>query len=172
MDLKKRVQNSQADLLELTKLSSTDLNKRKHSTSWSALECIAHLNIYGKFYIPEINKKIQSSKQGSSEVNFKSGMLGNYFVKMVGPLEKSKKMKTLTSTNPLGSELNESTLTTFKNQLENLLSIIDKASLVSLNKTKVGISIAPWIKIKLGDALRVVILHNQRHMEQAIQAAK
>lgn len=51
-----------------------------------------------------------------------------------------------------------------------MLEILKNATSVNLNKTKTGISIAPWIKIKLGDTLRVVILHNQRHMEQALNA--
>ena len=169
-DLKKRTERNKTDLQKLMGLSSIDLNKRQEAESWSALECIAHLNIYGEFYIPEIKKNIKSSKFRSSDSAFKSGLLGNYFVKMVGPLEESKKMKTLSSTNPLGSDLDEATLETFSHQLDRLLGILDDSSKVSLNKTKTGISIAPWVKIKLGDALRVVILHNQRHMEQALRA--
>lgn len=169
-DLKNRTAQNKADLIKLVSLSSEDLNKRAQPESWSALECIAHLNIYGEFYIPEIRKNIKNSKFRSSDPQFKSGWMGNYFVKMVGPLEGSKKMKTLSSTNTLGSDLDRSTLNIFSNQLEDLLQLLKDSNSVSLNKTKTGISIAPWIKIKLGDALRVVILHNQRHMEQALRA--
>lgn len=169
-DLKKRTERNKADLQILLDLSSEDLNKRQEAESWSALECIAHLNIYGDFYIPEISKNIKSSKFRSPDSQFKSGLLGNYFVKMVGPLDESKKMKTLSSTNTLGSDLDESTLATFSKQLDSLLSILEDSTQVNLNRIKIGISIAPWLKIKLGDALRVVILHNQRHMEQALRA--
>ena len=171
-DLTERTLKIQSALKNLETFSIDDLNKRGHPDAWSAFECIAHLNIYGDFYIPEITKKIAQSGNKIPSTVFKSGILGNYFVKMVGPLDASKKMKTLSSANPLGSALNISTLHKFDKQQSAMLEILKNAATVNLNKTRTGISIAPWIKIKLGDTLRVVILHNQRHMEQALRAVK
>ena len=171
-DLTERTLKIQSALKNLETFSIDDLNKRDHPDAWSAFECIAHLNIYGDFYIPEITKKIAQSGNKIPSTVFKSGILGNYFVKMVGPLDASKKMKTLSSANPLGSALNISTLHKFDKQQSAMLEILKNAATVNLNKTRTGISIAPWIKIKLGDTLRVVILHNQRHMEQALRAVK
>ena len=171
-DLTERTLKIQSTLKNLGTFSIDDLNKRDHPDAWSAFECIAHLNIYGDFYIPEITKKIAQSGNKIPSTVFKSGILGNYFVKMVGPLDASKKMKTLSSANPLGSALNISTLHKFDKQQSAMLEILKNAATVNLNKTRTGISIAPWIKIKLGDTLRVVILHNQRHMEQALRAVK
>ncbi|HEX7870414.1 MAG TPA: DinB family protein, partial [Chryseobacterium sp.] len=61
-----------------TLLNQTDekLNYRLSEKSWSILECIEHLNRYGKFYIPEINKRIKDSDTKLAEV-FSSGFLGN-----------------------------------------------------------------------------------------------
>ena len=171
-DLTERTLKIQSALKNLETFSIDDLNKRDHPDAWSAFECIAHLNIYGDFYIPEITRKIAQSGNKIPSTVFKSGILGNYFVKMVGPLDASKKMKTLSSANPLGSALNIPTLHKFDKQQSAMLEILKNAATVNLNKTRTGISIAPWIKIKLGDTLRVVILHNQRHMEQALRAVK
>jgi len=169
-DLTERTLKIQSGLKKLETFSIGDLNKRGYPDAWSAFECIAHLNIYGDYYIPEITKKIAQSSSLNPSPVFKSGILGNYFVKMVGPLDTSKKMKTLSSANPLGSKLDISTLHKFNKQQSAMLEILKNVASVDLNKTKTGISIAPWIKIKLGDTLRVVILHNQRHMEQALRA--
>jgi hypothetical protein len=38
--------------------SLKDLNKKLDANSWSVLECISHLNIYGGFYFPEIENAI------------------------------------------------------------------------------------------------------------------
>ena len=54
------------------------LNWKQNSESWSALECVEHLNRYGDFYIPEIANKIRTSKHKNHEI-FKSNWLGNYF---------------------------------------------------------------------------------------------
>jgi len=171
-ELKNKTIIIQSDLEILADYSTENLNKRASSDSWSALECIAHLNIYGDFYIPEIQKNIATTSFKSPSQFVKGGILGNYFVKMVGPLEHSKKMKTLASTNPIGSNLDFSTLVKFKAQQEEILQLLELAGKIDLNKTKTAISIAKWIKIRLGDAFRVVIYHNQRHMIQALNAAK
>jgi len=169
-DLKKITQMNQSDLNRLILCSSEELNKRSQQDSWSALECLAHLNIYSDFYIPELRKNLKESKYNRTTTQFKSGILGNYFVKMVGPLENSKKMKTLAATNPIGSDLSLSTLQQFGTYQEQTLDLLESALTVDLAKTKCGISIAPWLKIRLGDAFRVVIMHNRRHMIQALKA--
>lgn len=145
------------------------LNYKSVPQSWSALECLEHLNLYGRFYLPEIAKQISETPH-PKERNFKSGILGNYFANSLLPKEKLNKMNTFKSMNPLNSKLDKSVIDNFLEQQIQILELLDKARNVSLNKTKTGISISRWIKLKLGDTFRVVIYHNQRHMEQAERA--
>lgn len=147
-------------------LSLEKLNYRSNSKSWSILECLEHLNLYGDFYIPEIKKRIESSKT-SSQMNFKSGFLGDYFAKMMLPRLKVNKMKTFKVMNPIGSKLDETTISRFISQQEELLQLLEKARTIDLSKTKTAISISKAIKLKLGDTFRVVIYHNERHIFQA-----
>ena len=147
-------------------LSIETLNWRATPDSWSILECLEHLCLYGDFYIPEISNRIANTKQGENPV-FKSGLLGNYFAKMMLPREKLNKMKTFKAMNPIGSNLNKSTLTRFITQQEQLIALLEQARKVDLNKTKTAISISKLIKLKLGDTFRVVIYHNKRHVIQA-----
>ena len=53
------------------------------------------------------------------------------------------------------------------NQQKRMLDLLDQSRKVNLNKIKTGITIANWIKLRLGDTFRVVIYHNQRHIVQA-----
>lgn len=148
--------------------SKTDaaLNHKPAVDSWSALECLEHLNLYGRFYLPEIAKQI-SEAPSQKETYFKSGWLGNYFANSLLPNGKLNKMKTFKSMNPLNSKLDRTVINDFLNQQTQMLELLDKAQNVNLNKTKTAISISSWIKLKLGDTLRVVIYHNQRHIKQA-----
>jgi len=168
------------DLLELTrenlnivenlKTQSTDnLNWKENPESWSALECIEHLNKYGDFYIPEISNKISTSKHKSSEI-FKSNWLGKYFSKSVSYNEDLNKMKTFKSMNPLNSKLNIQTLEKFINQQHQIIELLNKSKSVNLDKTKTAISISKLIKLRLGDTFRVLIYHNERHIKQAEKA--
>lgn len=165
------------DLIERTRIninkaekfssnSTEKLNWRVEKDSWSILECFEHLNLYGDFYIPEIKKRIESSKTQSIE-NFKSGILGNYFAKSMLPKEKLNKMKTFKDKNPISSKLDKSTIERFISQQEQILNLLDKSREIDLNKTKTAISISKLIKMKIGDTFRVVVYHNERHLVQA-----
>ena len=170
------------DLLERTKqnLSAVedfrshtfeDLNFRTQPGSWSVLECIEHLNFYGYFYLPEMEKQITASSYPAVET-FKSGLLGNYFAVSMLPKEKLNKMKTLKSQDPIGKTLGREVLDVFVDQQLHLLNIIEKAKQVDLSKTKTGISITKYLRLRLGDTMRVVIYHNQRHIKQAQNVLK
>lgn len=166
-----------ADLIERTRqnmnaaahfqtLPEKELNRRPAPEKWSILECIEHLNLYGDYYNPEIERRIKAAKH-PAEPHFNSGLLGDYFAKSMLPKEKLNKMKTFKDKNPLGSKLDKKTLNRFTDQQHRLLELLERARSVSLNKTKVSISISKLVKLKLGDTFRFVIYHNQRHIVQA-----
>ncbi|MGI0105581.1 DinB family protein [Salinimicrobium sp. WS361] len=169
-DLMQRTEANLRLVLELQKFSENDLKHRPSAGAWSALECIEHLNFYGNYYVPEIEKQIDASLYPATEF-FKSGLLGNYFAKSMLPTEGSKKMKTLKSSNPLGKQLDKKeVMDKFIEHQQKLLQLLKKAKKVNLSRTKTGISISNLIKLRLGDTFRVVIYHNQRHLLQAQKA--
>lgn len=149
-------------------LNETDkkLNFRLSEKSWSILECLEHLNCYGKFYIPEISKRIKNSDTKSTVI-FNSGILGNYFAKSMLPKEKLNTMKTFKSMNPIHSTLDKSVLNEFITQQKQMMHLLNEAESIDLNKVKTSISITNLIQFKLGDTFRFVIYHTLRHIEQA-----
>lgn len=166
-----------ADLIERTRqnlneaekfktLTLKELNWRSASDSWSILECMEHLNLYGDFYLPEIAKRMSASNHGPAQL-FKSSVIGNYFAEGMLPKEKLNKMKTFKDKNPLGSKLDITTLDRFIEQQKKMLELLDKARHKDLTKIKTAISITKLLKLRLGDTFRVVIYHNQRHLVQA-----
>ena len=142
-----------------------DLKWRKDPESWSILECLEHLNLYGNFYIPEIESKIQNSK-AKNETLFKSGFLGNYFAKSMLPQEKLNKMKTFKNKNPLNTKMDKKVIETFINQQIKLIYLLKESRKISLNKTKIGISITSLVRLKLGDTFQFYINHIERHLVQ------
>ena len=142
-----------------------ELNWKESPESWSIMECLEHLNLYGDYYIPEIERSIASSKSQPEPI-FKSGLLGNYFANSMLPKEKLNKMKTFKDKNPINSKLDRTVITRFIDQQNILIALMEKSKNVSLSVTKVKISIARWIRIRLGDTFRFVIYHNIRHVRQ------
>lgn len=158
--------NHQARVAKLSELTNDQLTAKKDENSWSILECIEHLNRYGDFYLPEIAKQLAKSPT-SKTTFFKAGLLGNYFAQSMLPKEKLNVMKTFASMNPNKNSLNNKVLSKFQFQLTEMHILLEKSEEYSLQKIKTRISISKWIKLRLGDTLRVVIYHNERHIQQA-----
>lgn len=151
---------------ELMNESSASLNKKATAQHWSALECIAHLNCYSNYYLKEISESLKDAPQHPIAY-YKAGLLGNYFAKIIHPDTSKKSMKTPAEMNPSNTSLNKNEVEFFIRNSEQLLQLLQKASNVHLGKVKTGISLSKFIKLKLGDTLRFVIYHNERHMRQA-----
>lgn len=148
------------------------LTWKENRQSWSILECLEHLNLYGDFYLPQIANEIKHSSTKADDA-FNSGILGSYFAKSMLPKEKLNKMKTFKDKNPLNANLNKTVIDKFINQQNELLVLLNESKNVSLNKVKIKTSISSLIKLKLGDTFQFLINHHLRHLKQIdnIQAA-
>jgi hypothetical protein len=149
-------------------LSGAQLNYRTDPESWSILECIEHLNLYGDFYLPEMEKQILAQKQDTPCTVFKSGIIGNYFAELMQAKNgKIKKMTSPKDKNPVHSHLTVTTIERFIKQQERLLNILRLAGSVDLARTRTAISITRLIKLRLGDTFRFFVYHIERHVTQA-----
>jgi len=149
------------------------LTSRTSDKSWNVLECLEHLNLYGDYYLPECKKAIQKASRikerpGST---YAPGWLGNYFANMMKVKEQGKLVKysTFKDKNPLNTNLTSNVLQKFLKQQKDLLEILKAAEQVNMEKAAVPITISRFIRLKLGDTLRFVVYHNERHLEQALR---
>lgn len=141
------------------------LNFKPSAEQWSTLECLEHLNRYGLFYLPEIERSIKNAVKTDSS-SYKSGWLGNYFANSMLPKERLNKMKTFKNMNPSGSDLGTEVITEFIRQQEQLLRLLENARNTHLGKIRTSISISKLIRLKLGDTFRFYTYHIVRHIEQ------
>ncbi|MBP6665242.1 MAG: DinB family protein [Chitinophagales bacterium] len=171
-ELSQQTQDLLAMVEQWNSLPASVLNRQPQPNKWSALQCLEHLNIYGRYYLPAIEKAITHAKH-TPEPTFTSGWLGNYFVESI-KLPKSgtpsKPMKTLKSYNPNKLLDKQQVISEFLMQQEQLLELLEASKKTNLEKIRIPISINRLIKIRLGDCLRFVIYHNQRHFQQALKA--
>jgi hypothetical protein len=152
-------------------LKDDQLNFRNSPDEWSVLECIEHLNLYGDFYLPEIERQVIVSKGGRKSGTFKSGIIGNYFANLMKVKDgKVKKLKSPKDKNPVNRDLTITSLERFLKQQELLKSLLQQAKTVDLTRTKVPISLTKFIKLRLGDTFRFFVYHIERHICQAESA--
>jgi len=141
-DLQKRVIKAAETVSKFRTLSYEQINARKATDDWSLLECIEHLNIYGNFYLPEIENQLLANKGIPASTHFKSGIIGNYFVNLVQVKNaKQKKMKTLAAMNPNYSDLSITTIERFLKQTEMLLGLLELSKKTNIVKIKTSNSI-------------------------------
>jgi hypothetical protein len=140
---------------------------------WSGAQCLEHLNSYGRYYLPAIEKAIETGKTSgqAANPNFYSGWLGNYFTNtMKVNAGKMKKMSSPKEHVPIADLDVPKVISEFIDQQEKLLVLLDVAKEIDVNKATVPISIAKFIKLKLGDVFLFLIAHNERHILQAEKA--
>ena len=84
-DLKARTSELIKQAEAFKQLPAERLNQKSSSTSWSVLECLEHLNLYGDFYLPEIESCIIDGEKINQDPNFKSGWFGEKTVQDMLP---------------------------------------------------------------------------------------
>lgn len=156
-------------------LSPEQLSYTPAPGAWSAAQCLEHLNIYGQYYLPALEKAIdQGKKQGSlPKPVFRAGWLGAYFTKLMQPQpDGTLKSKMAAPKNAVPAAAPEplAMLAEFIDQQEKMLDLLRRAADVDLNGNRVPISLTPWIRLKLGDTFGFVIAHIERHVRQAERA--
>jgi len=164
------IEETRKVLNQSEKLNAKDLNYltwKSDTGSWSILECLEHLNLYGDYYLPEIRKAMQQST-AAPEKNVKPGWLGNYFAKSMLPKKKLNKMKTFKDKDPMNlhASLDKEVITIFIRQQYELIELLNEAKGTNLNRIRIKTSISPLLRLKLGDTFHFVINHIIRHMAQ------
>lgn len=167
-DLLQRVEAASLAVLKMKNLTPEQLNWKPGAESWSILECLEHLNLYGDFYLVELEKSLLRGPQDPSAEVFKSGMLGDYFARLMQPQNgKIKKMNSPKDKNPAHSDLPITTLERFLKQQERMVGLLRMARGVDLTKAKTPITLTKFVKLRAGDTFRFVIYHIERHIAQA-----
>lgn len=154
---------------EFAGLTEAQLNKKPAPESWSIAECLEHLNLYAEYYHLTMDNKMKESDT-SSDARFRSGIIGNYFANSM--MIKNGKMTKMTSPkdkNPTNSEIPPGIVDRFLSHQRQMVELIEMARHKNLAKVRIPITIAPWLKLKLGDTFRFSVNHNERHVIQALR---
>ncbi|MBT29000.1 MAG: hypothetical protein CMO01_04990 [Thalassobius sp.] len=151
---------------EFLEQSDESLSARPEASKWNILECIEHLNRYCAYYIPHIEAII--NQNSDTDKNFQSGWLGTKFIKMMSP-ENVKAQKTVKHMDTSNALVNKNTLLVFIAWQQRLFKAINELKNTDLNKRKIPVEFFKMLKLKTGDILQFIIMHQQRHILQALE---
>lgn len=148
-------------------LDESLLNQRSAPTSWSILECLEHLNRYSRYYNAAFARALARPDLLSSQpMEVSYTWLGRKAVEMMHPAT-AKQSKTLKRLNPLGSRLGREVLTEFDQHQARLLELLSQAHRADLHRKVIPVEFFRLLKLRLGEALEFVVVHQQRHVRQA-----
>jgi hypothetical protein len=152
-------------------LNDKQLHWNSQPESWNIIQVLAHLNVFSTYYQRVFEEKIKYTVHKQPVDVFYSSPLGRSAWKSVklGNLKNIKrKLRAPKLYNPsiskhliLGTEIED-----FVHFQKMLLEQLEAAYNVNLRRVKIPISLTPFIKLRLGDALMFHVYHNERHIEQ------
>ena len=143
---------------------------------WSVTQVMEHLNSYGRFYLPALEKALLQKRPATRE--YKPGWLGNYFARLMKPDAQGRIKSRMSSPTHHIPDDNLDAYPVFEEfvrQQRRLLVLLELAAGADLGGIRVPISLTRFIKLKLGDTFRFFIAHEQRHFVQighALEAVK
>lgn len=153
---------------QLQQLPVSRLLQQPAPGRWSVAQVMEHLNTYGRYYLPKLQEVISNNKSEPSEW-FVPGWLGGYFTNSMMPKPDGtigNKMKAFKNHTPVPELDAAKVIQEFEQQEVLLLQLLNKAQQVNLNRARIPVSIAPFIKLKMGDVFGFIIAHHQRHFVQ------
>jgi hypothetical protein len=158
---------------QLLKLTDEQKNWKINDNSWSIIEIIAHLNKFASYYHQTFIKFIQKTKFKTPSENFISSPLGRSAwksMKLGNARNVKRKFKSLKIFNPIYEKqlILGNDIELFRNHLNELKDIFESSLKVNIRKVKIPISISKLIRFRLGDAFLLVVYHNERHLQQAL----
>ncbi|KAA3440657.1 DinB family protein [Rufibacter hautae] len=151
---------------EFLPLDDATLNFKPHATGWSILECLEHLNRYSRFYLPHLERALTATATPVPPQPVRYSWMGKKSLDLVNPVN-AKKHKTLKHMNPHNSQLTTAVLTEFLQHQEKLLHLLSAAHKADLNRKAIPVEFFKLLKMRLGEAFEFLILHQQRHIQQA-----
>ena len=161
------------DLLEgLAQLPEEALHRRPQAGAWTALEALEHLNAFNDEYYRRTERAIRGGRTVTTGAAFTSSWLGNIVANWARPGGSTIKLPTLGKMNFRERALGRATLDTCLNNERQLARMVEGARGVDLTHGRIATTEVSFIKLRLGDVLRMLVNHDWRHIEQAERATR
>lgn len=136
---------------------------------WSMVEVFAHLNLSNEIYIRYILPRVTLAPDHPSD-EFRSSWLGDWAYEKIVPRADGSifKMKTAKSVLPVkpGEDLKE-VLHSFHRTCDAMDDILRHSATKDLRRIRIPFHFIPFLHFSLGETLRFLIAHNERHLLQA-----
>lgn len=156
---------------EFEPLSDEQLRWKPAPDKWSIAECLQHLNLAERFYIRNLQHKADGLglvQHAPTDQPLGSDWVGKSLRWAVDPQVKMK-LPAPSMVRPRSDLDARKTLEQFRELQQLLHDLTDRLSYLDWNTTKIPTLFGNWLKIRVGDALLMLVAHTERHLAQAMR---
>jgi hypothetical protein len=135
---------------------------------WSVAQCIEHLNVTTRLYLPKLDEGIaEAIRRGLyGEGPFTYNWIGRFFVFSLEPPPRVR-VKAPKAFHPVPYRARQDVLAAFCAYQKQYIDRLRQANGLDLARARVSSPTATWIRMPLGSGFALVAAHERRHLWQA-----
>ncbi len=144
---------------------------RPHPDRWSAGECVAHLNLTARAYLPLIDQGLEEAAalERRPPARLRRDLTGWMLWRSAGPPVRFR-ARTTAPFIPSGTEPRDRLLATFDRLQADQLACVARADGHPIERTRITSPFDPRLRYNLYACLTILPRHQERHIWQAEQA--
>jgi len=154
----------------LDALDETRFHARPEPNRWSAAECIAHLTLTARAYVPLIDGALARAAAASGMPRYRRDVAGWLLSTLLEPPARIR-MKTIAAFVPASAGTRAEVGDAFDRSQTELVRRLERASGRDLNRLKIVSPFNARLSYNVYSAFRVLAAHERRHVWQAERAA-
>jgi hypothetical protein len=141
-------------------------------TRWSAAQCVEHLNLTSKAFIPTLREGVEKARAigGKPPQRYRLDFPGWMIWRASGPTRGFGKLRTTAAFVPRGDLTRERVLAEFARLQKEQIEILKSADGLPLGNVKIASAFNPKFHYSVYSALSILPRHEHRHIQQAERA--
>jgi uncharacterized damage-inducible protein DinB len=149
-------------------LSDPQFHWQPRPDSWSVAQCLDHLNITARLYLPALDEGIAAAiRRGLySPGPFSYNWVGRMLVRSVEPKTRFR-AKAPKPFQPAPGRPRNEIMAAFRAYQVQYIDRLRQANGLDLARSRIASPIARWIRMPLGCGFAMMIAHEKRHLAQA-----
>lgn len=148
-------------------LTASQLNWKPSAERWSVAQCFDHLLTSNNGYFPVVDSVLSGQKRTFwQRLPLLPGLAGSLLIKSLDPAS-ARKIKAPKKFQPAQSDISASVINDFIDQQGKIIEKMKATEHLDLERIIISSPIAVPITYSLMDAYRIIVVHEQRHFQQA-----
>src|SRR5215471_11962309 len=149
-------------------LSEHQINWKPSAGNWSIAQCLEHLMLLNTRYFPIIEDVLSAKRKASllERAPVLPAFFGRFVLASVQPGAKLK-VKARLAFAPSSTPIDLGILVRFSSHQEELIRLMKASAALPIGKIIITSVVSRYVTYSLLDAYRILVAHEQRHLQQA-----